>query len=77
MKCDRDRSYSDELASYSATDLIDALHWTSKKDLLECISNPLDGSHLWDKLSEADKGLQQFYVYELVKIIRLHKQEKQ
>ena len=68
----RDSVAPDPLAQYTARDLVKALHWTSKDDLNVALADEnheLD--HLWDSLTQADKGLQQFYAHQLAGVIKV------
>ena len=73
---DRDRQ-SDLLENYTARELIAALHWTGKKDLHKAliITNNQQNivNKLWKDLTNADRGLQQFYPSDLAAIIETYK----
>ena len=68
---------SDPLKNYTARELITALHWTSKTDLLKALTTADNQQSniddLWERLTQADRGLQQFYPSDLVAIIETYK----
>lgn len=58
---------TDPLSKYSARDLLTALHWTSKQDLVSALGE--EQSELWLNLIEADRNLPKFYPDQLAKVI--------
>ena len=65
------RLFGDSLANYSARDLVTALHWTSKQNLIDALGT--ENVELWDKLIGADRNLQEFYSDQLAQLIQFNK----